>query len=607
MRVARRLAGIGADDLTTTAAFDAYVGPSREVTVDPARGLIKLHDGSTAGGIFPTGLQSSVVSRAALAALDTTQVKVTYLKEAGREGAFIWVTGDKSAQITADTAQGLFVKATAIAATSGAWQRVYTGPISPLWFGATIDGVNSATAFGAFIDAMTFFGIAGELPAGIIDINGAVTRNIGAKPFVLRGLGRDISKLRFNSGSGGFDITATSDAAHTQIQRCIEATDFMLLTSQAGGGEAFKLTISPTIASSVTNGFRFDIAVRGDNVAADYWNSGIHVFGGWNGDIVGCDIKGLDDATYPFDMEDGIFLEQCNDCRVNGNRVYHANKGVHHKTTVVSYGDGTTINDNRFVGVGYGIYGDSTVAIVEEDISGNHINAYVSGINMTNLSSTPVTKNLIYKTNLSSQLDWSGIGVANGSFNSYVENQIGTPGAPAVASNFGIILSNCNDEIVGFNSFVPLTAGGTFYGVFLSGTSDRCSVFKNKGHTGVITNIVGSNPTSLGKANTFDDNKPLAAAATAFAANDATPSVGNDLNGQWKTANSSATSITTLDDMALGQIVRIQINDTNTTFVYSANFALRGGVNVTAPAGAGFFIEFMKTASGVISEIGRGF
>jgi hypothetical protein len=49
-RIPRKLAGIGASDLPNAAAFDAYVGPAREVAVDQSRGIIALHDGVTAGG-----------------------------------------------------------------------------------------------------------------------------------------------------------------------------------------------------------------------------------------------------------------------------------------------------------------------------------------------------------------------------------------------------------------------------------------------------------------------------------------------------------------------------------------------------------------------------
>ncbi|NTF62096.1 hypothetical protein G6L91_11520 [Agrobacterium rhizogenes] len=50
-RVPRRFAGIGATDLANASAFDAYVGPAREVTVDQNRKIIALHDGVTAGGV----------------------------------------------------------------------------------------------------------------------------------------------------------------------------------------------------------------------------------------------------------------------------------------------------------------------------------------------------------------------------------------------------------------------------------------------------------------------------------------------------------------------------------------------------------------------------
>lgn len=50
-RIPRKLAGVGAADIPDASAFDAYVGPSREVTVDPQRGVIALHDGSTPGGV----------------------------------------------------------------------------------------------------------------------------------------------------------------------------------------------------------------------------------------------------------------------------------------------------------------------------------------------------------------------------------------------------------------------------------------------------------------------------------------------------------------------------------------------------------------------------
>lgn len=75
--------------------------------------------------------------RSALKALDASVHTVAYLKENGREGAFIWRTGDYSAKVSADTQEGIYIKADAVAATSGAWVRENAeGPWNILWFGA---------------------------------------------------------------------------------------------------------------------------------------------------------------------------------------------------------------------------------------------------------------------------------------------------------------------------------------------------------------------------------------------------------------------------------------------------------------------------------------
>lgn len=79
-----------------------------------------------------------VDTRTALKALDTTKDVVSILMENGREGVFNWKTGDFSAHIAADTQEGIYVKADAIAATSGAWVRaLFDGNWLIEWFGAS--------------------------------------------------------------------------------------------------------------------------------------------------------------------------------------------------------------------------------------------------------------------------------------------------------------------------------------------------------------------------------------------------------------------------------------------------------------------------------------
>ncbi len=66
------------------------------------------------------------------------------LTESGREGTFVWSSSNHSASVTLDTLQGIYVPpASDTTGASGAWVRVFTGPINIRWFGAV-----SGTAVG---------------------------------------------------------------------------------------------------------------------------------------------------------------------------------------------------------------------------------------------------------------------------------------------------------------------------------------------------------------------------------------------------------------------------------------------------------------------------
>jgi hypothetical protein len=86
-----------------------------------------------------------VATRTALKALDTTKDLVAILQESGREGIFLWKTGDYSTLVTADTQEGIVVKATAIAASSGAWVRQFSGDMNIEWFGCVGDNATDNT------------------------------------------------------------------------------------------------------------------------------------------------------------------------------------------------------------------------------------------------------------------------------------------------------------------------------------------------------------------------------------------------------------------------------------------------------------------------------
>ena len=119
--------------------------------------------------------------RAALKALDATKDALAYLKEDGREGIFEWTAGNFSTQITADTQEGLYLKADAIASTDGAWVRVFNGVGSLTWFGA-----NGAGDIWPAILGGAAFGGEWKLPKGDYSLAGSA-RTLSASNFKLRG------------------------------------------------------------------------------------------------------------------------------------------------------------------------------------------------------------------------------------------------------------------------------------------------------------------------------------------------------------------------------------------------------------------------------------
>ncbi|RUX33042.1 hypothetical protein EOA23_08465 [Mesorhizobium sp. M2A.F.Ca.ET.042.01.1.1] len=104
---------------------------------------------ASAASVPPT-----VATRAALKALDTTNIKSAYLTEPNRFGQWLWTTGDFSAVIAADTSEAIAIKANAIAANLGAWRRVLPKrELTPSMYGAISGGdpAANATAINAMI------------------------------------------------------------------------------------------------------------------------------------------------------------------------------------------------------------------------------------------------------------------------------------------------------------------------------------------------------------------------------------------------------------------------------------------------------------------------
>jgi len=135
--------------LAASAVTTAKISDANVTSAKLASGAAVANIGFTPANVI--GAPRNVATRTALKAVDTTITTLAYLSEGKRNGLFIWTTGDYSTQVTADTTEGMFVKATAIASTVGAWVRV-TDRITPQMCGAAVDGITNdyAASYAAF-------------------------------------------------------------------------------------------------------------------------------------------------------------------------------------------------------------------------------------------------------------------------------------------------------------------------------------------------------------------------------------------------------------------------------------------------------------------------
>ncbi|CAN7678785.1 hypothetical protein [Mesorhizobium sp. LjNodule214] len=160
---------IGDDSLTfvdvTPQLLDADLTAIAALTTQPyGRSLLTLAAAEDLRNRIDSA--SYVPTRIALKALDTTKDATAVLTESGREGIFVWTTGNFAARITADTAEGLYVKADAIASSAGAWVRSFSGPRNARWFGIVGDGTTDDTAALAAAFTNAGSGVSVLIPSG---------------------------------------------------------------------------------------------------------------------------------------------------------------------------------------------------------------------------------------------------------------------------------------------------------------------------------------------------------------------------------------------------------------------------------------------------------
>jgi hypothetical protein len=107
---------------------------------------------------------NSYAARSDMAAVSPVSGSMAYLREAGREGTFVFDTSNLATLVTADTQQGIYVAPSSdTTGASGAWVRKFAGPAESTWFGVSTSATAAAnvTAFTAALATLYALRISG--------------------------------------------------------------------------------------------------------------------------------------------------------------------------------------------------------------------------------------------------------------------------------------------------------------------------------------------------------------------------------------------------------------------------------------------------------------
>ena len=133
------------------------------------------------GDVIPSEGWNQLAGRVAYTRADMAAGDIddpVYLSESGREGHFVFSASNQSANVTIDTAQGIYVPLSSdLTGASGAWVRKFSGNLDASWFGlaATGTGAANATALDAAIAVHLATAIPLTIRPGIYNKTGATT------------------------------------------------------------------------------------------------------------------------------------------------------------------------------------------------------------------------------------------------------------------------------------------------------------------------------------------------------------------------------------------------------------------------------------------------
>lgn len=509
----------------------------------------------------------------------------------GRTGAIVAVTADYDAGQITDTATKVMMTTTERALIASLVSVVFT-PSGGDDYTVVQAAINVAAA--GTTDTVFEFG------AGTFLFSAALlgTFNVAVS---FKGAGSRQTILQWDvAATRGIHIT------YTDVTKRPEFHDLGFVTSVFAEGAAIKIT-GPALPSVTAPGpFIENIIIRPYSVSTDCWLRGINLIQCWNAVIRNVGIKGMDDATSPFDHLHGIELVDCPDNMIQEVYAYHVENVIRiggSAASSVGGGDGLKVSNFVFVGVTNGIYLDRPPTTNGFWASDGHINAYGRGITLNNARNFYIKDMQIFKTHISTS-NWEAIELTSCDYGVVHDCLLTCPGNTDPSFSIGVgVTDTAHCSIHDMQGAFWYPPGSNFIVVNSSSQDNYFSNISRPTNEANITNAI----LFSGAANNNRCNNIQPSAFQGFAANDSTPSVGNDVSGLWWTANTVGTLITRFDDTYSGMEFRLQFNDAKTTIQHNAGLILKGAVPCVSTTNNGGFLHFAVDQSGIVRETARSF
>lgn len=398
-----------------------------------------------------------IATRTALKALDTTKDTVALF-----DGSqWKWTTGDFSVQIAADTAEGIYAKADAIAATVGAWVRVYDETPLVNWWGAVADytvggsGTDSTTAIQCAVNVCNLIGEDELRFKPSLGKKYLVTATITGTALLLSGTFGAGIVFKNMSGLDGFSFTGA-----TSVGKVIGAERLELIAEGANIQYAIRGPNNSAQYSTYYTRYVFnhnychggvrDVAKY--SFAWDYSAAAWIYVGDCNGALISWNnIQGafdiITDPTGQF-ADRGIYLNA--NAAILSARIHNNNIGP--IKTGVDVGDKAflTMSDNDIIGSYDGLSFTGATLFNEPKIQRNNFNAQRWGIILDGPDSIEIVDNTIRRHSSG----WKG----------------------ATHDWYGVKASNVSDLKLSNNTVQPDESGGAFTGTMYAYALIACGL-----------------------------------------------------------------------------------------------------------------------------------